>query len=283
MSIKSKISIREETKKIIKPALNLTLKQIESYYNTFLIGKPDEIRELALHERDELMNNIYWIEHFYIDTSSERILIRREDYDNTIEIIGNCLILYHAFLKVQLKEKISEPIYNKLLRDIMQLIDSDKFKFREYDLTKYLKYISSENIDVDKKTGSKKLLFMSYANEDRKDVGAVCDILVSKYGYAVFMAHETIRIGKEWMDEIFSNLDQCDGLIAWVTNNFRSKAWPHQECGYARAIKKPIFSVLLTKEIPGFLSFVQGFRPKDPQDYKQIAQRLHDDISKYLL
>jgi len=283
MSLKRKISIRRETKKIIKPAIAATKSSILAYYKAFQIGKTDDIHAIAEQEKNKLLNEIEWIEHLYINTDRERIPINPEEYDNTIEIIGNCLILYHAFLKVQLKEKISEPIYNKLLRDIMQLIDSDKFKFREYDLTKYLKYISSENIDVDKKTGSKKLLFMSYANEDRKDVGAVCDILVSKYGYAVFMAHETIRIGKEWMDEIFSNLDQCDGLIAWVTNNFRSKAWPHQECGYARAIKKPIFSVLLTKEIPGFLSFVQGFRPKDPQDYKQIAQRLHDDISKYLL
>jgi len=125
----------------------------------------------------------------------------------------------------------------------------------------------------------KKLLFISYANKDKDDVGILCDILVNKYGYDVFRAHDTIEIGEEWKDEIIKNLEECDGLIAWVTTKFRARAWTHQECGYAIAKNITLYPILMMKTIPGILEFVQGLPVKKPLDFEYIADKIHKNFT----
>ena len=125
----------------------------------------------------------------------------------------------------------------------------------------------------------KKLLFISYANKDKDEVGVLCDILVNKYGYDVFRAHDTIEIGEEWKDEIIKNLEKCDGLVAWVTKKFRTRAWTHQECGYAIAKNITLYPILMMNTIPCILKFVQGLPVKKPLDFECIADKIHEKFT----
>jgi len=127
----------------------------------------------------------------------------------------------------------------------------------------------------------KKLLFFSYSSKDSKKVGEICDILEKGYNYDVFKAHDTIKVTQEWRAKIKENLDNCDGLVAYITRNFRGSEWTYQECGWVAGRKVPIYPLFIMKKIPdGFIEERQGTRISDKTDAKVIAQKINETFKE---
>lgn len=135
----------------------------------------------------------------------------------------------------------------------------------------------SESAD---RKNEKKLIFFSYSSKDNKKVGEICEILEKDYKFNVFKAHETIKVTQEWRTKIKENLDNCDGLVAYITRNFRGSEWTYQECGWVAGRHKPIYSLFLMKKIPdGFLEEMQGTRIGYKTDEKEIARKINEAFS----
>jgi hypothetical protein len=104
-----------------------------------------------------------------------------------------------------------------------------------------------------------KEVFLSYAHEDKVQVGKVKQILEAN-GLSAFLAHEDIDVSKQWRDEILRHLDTCSGLVAIVTENFSKSAWANQEVGIAIGKKLEPIPLLFgpSQLMKGFIEMYQA-------------------------
>lgn len=170
-------------------------------------------------------------------------------------------------------------LYDNGLIDRMSWMGTAPYNFGQIRINPQGKYeVESVNSKKDLPVfdARKKLLFFSYSTKDRVKVGEICDILTGDYNFDVFKAHDTIRVTQEWRTEIKENLDNCDGLVAYITRNFRSSEWTYQECGWVAGRGIPIYSLFIMKKIPsGFIEERQGTRILDSTEPKEIAQQIN--------
>ena len=73
-------------------------------------------------------------------------------------------------------------------------------------------------------------LFISHLTKD-KIAARNLKICIKAYGIDCFVAHEDIRISREWEIEIENALFSMDALCAIVTSDFRKSEWCDQEVG----------------------------------------------------
>ncbi len=94
------------------------------------------------------------------------------------------------------------------------------------------------------------MLFISHSKKDKAVALDVHSWLLEK-GYAhsqIFLdsdAESGIQAGSEWKESLHDGLKHCTALIVLYSNNWRGSDWCSYELGYARAIGKPIFPVLI--------------------------------------
>lgn len=101
--------------------------------------------------------------------------------------------------------------------------------------------------------------FISYSNEDKKIAGKIKSYL-EKHGVTAFLAHDNIKVSKEWESEIRKELHECDIFVPLLTDNFRPSKWTDQEAGFAVGLDKTVFP-LMVKDIPhGFLERIQAIK-----------------------
>lgn len=102
-----------------------------------------------------------------------------------------------------------------------------------------------------------KKIFLSYAIEDKELAGKI------KHGlepdFAVFLAHEDITPGAEWLDMIISNLRTSSIFLALRTTNYARKSATEQECGFALALGKRIISVCIGTK-PSEMGFCEQYQ-----------------------
>lgn len=77
-------------------------------------------------------------------------------------------------------------------------------------------------------------LFISHRSEDKAEVSALQKAL-SNCGISAFVAHVDITPSREWLEQIELALRTCDGLLAYLTDEFHSSFWTDQEVGFALA------------------------------------------------
>lgn len=77
-------------------------------------------------------------------------------------------------------------------------------------------------------------LFISHRSEDKAEVGALQKAL-SNCGISAFVAHVDITPSREWLEQIELALRTCDGLLAYLTDQFHNSSWTDQEVGFALA------------------------------------------------
>lgn len=174
---------------------------------------------------------------------------------------------------------VIDLLYNNGLVDRMSWMGTAPYRFGQIRINAQGK-LEVERVNSTKNLPvldtRKKLLFFSYSTKDRAKVGEICDILTGDYNFDVFKAHDTIRVTQEWRTEIKENLDNCDGLVAYITRNFRSSEWTYQECGWVAGRGIPIYSLFVMKKIPGgFIEERQGTRILDATEPKEIAQQIN--------
>lgn len=102
-------------------------------------------------------------------------------------------------------------------------------------------------------------IFVSYSNEDRKNVGSLKKSL-ENLGFEVFIAHDDINPRSEWQEEIIKNLQRCDVFIPYLSNDFKNSKWTDQETGIAFAGDKLIISLQVDVPPYGFIGKYQGLK-----------------------
>jgi len=268
MSFWRKPSLSTDNQQIIEDAIKFTKQTILNYY--MIKYKDADIVTLKItdREREKILDEIK--EAWEIFQTMPTIM----DNDKRIFIfskIGSILNLYLINIEKQIK-KYDLPDLKKLREKITTMLKYGIYK--DIDTHKYDEFY----IEMSETTPN--LIFISYSNKDNKIIGELSDILEKEYNYIVFRAHDKINIDADWREVIKINLNKCQALIAFVTNNFLSSYYAHQECGWILGQNKPVISLFLTSTKPGFLGDKQGLIIKDPVNVKEIAKKINEYLSE---
>jgi hypothetical protein len=259
-----------EDLRIIADAVQFTKDSHRTFLQNKYSGASQLTREIIDNERgdsdielNKLLELIIDNPHGTMWDDSERI--------HFFSKLGSALNLY----LLHLDEEISMfdlPQLKSKRKNISSMLEVDIYQGLDTHLYDEYYIIKQETIP--------NLLFFSYNINDKKIVGKISEILESKYGYTVFRAHDTIPSGKIWRDTLKENLTKCEGLIAYVTENFLPSFYAHQECGWVMGQKRPIFPLFLTDKKPGLLEEWQGKPIDGPPDPDYLAELINDAFKK---
>lgn len=115
-------------------------------------------------------------------------------------------------------------------------------------------------------------LFISHLTKD-KIAARNLKICIKAYGIDCFVAHEDIRVSKEWEVEIENALFSMDALCAIVTPNFRNSDWCDQEVGIALGQKKAVLPISKKMMPYGFFGKYQALKSNE-KNANEIAKAL---------
>lgn len=256
-----------EDLKVISDAIGFTKIVLHQYYGTKYAGASQFTHEIINKQRKKIeddLNEIWgligkephatkWIE-------SERLFVFSK--------LGSALNLYLIHLNDE-NTMYPLPESQNRIKNVNDILKSPIFQGLDTHI--YDKYYISKQETIPNH------LFFSYNINDKEIVGKISKILESKYGYTIFRAHDTIPGGKIWRDTLRENLTKCEGLVAYVTENFLSSFYAHQECGWVMARKNiPIFPLFLTDTKPGLLEEWQGKPIEGSPDPNYVAELIND-------
>lgn len=238
-------------------------------------------------------------ESFRFNTDDYNSIIKNNEfnYDKTKKEI---LRLALAVLESPLLGKLiseRDMFYNieggySNIREVLELLTDEGFLKREAKSTGFpyqnhirmtrfyrLHPAQRDNVKELLKTGfdtDRIIIFISYSNIDKKLAGNLKNEL-KKRGFEIFLAHHTIKGGRNWLEEILNELDNCDIVIPLLTDNFLKSKYADQEVGYAMAKKKKIFPLMAPNTPHGFLELIQG-RKLDFDNIGKTCEEICDDI-----
>ena len=217
-----------------------------------------------------------------VQSNMEKILrwLYEKDKENSEMWYKGPTVQEYLQIRIQDMNDAVTILYENGFIDRMNWLGTAPYSFGQIRINPRGKYEFEKKDSISEgsvRDARKKLLFFSYSVKDREKVGEICDILVDNYNFNVFKAHDTIKVTQEWRGEIKDNLDNCDGLVAYITRDFRVSTWTFQECGWAAGRGIPIYSLFIMKKIPGgFIEERQGTRISYETDPKAIAQKIDD-------
>ena len=127
------------------------------------------------------------------------------------------------------------------------------------------------------KNKKKKLIFLSHRARDRGKVSKIKEQL-EKEDISCFVAHDDIKPGSTWQNEIIKALMTMDVFIGCVTDEFHLGSWTDQEIGYAYKRGVPRIFIKLGKTDPmGFISMEQALETTWEEAPQKIIKHLHDE------
>ena len=113
--------------------------------------------------------------------------------------------------------------------------------------------------------------FLSYADNDKIIAGRLKEKLDD---FDVFLSHEDIHLGDDWLTELQKNIKNCEIFIVLLSQNFHNANFTNHEVGYAIACNKRIFAISIDHTQPyGFM---------EPYQAKYISSEINDDDVKIL-
>ena len=256
---------------VIRDALEFAKNRILGYYTEWSNNVDDLIRADVDRKRAKSHERLKVVFRT-IENPEDPVFLftQHPDRDWIFDIIRSALYIFSLALEKAVDPDL--PVSELRLKRAQVMVEHPLFRESKTDL--YLKEYGGYKKDI---TPDKKLLFFSYSSEDKKKVGKICDILEKDFNYNVFKAHETIKVAREWRDKIKENLDNCDGLVAYITRKFRGSEWTYQECGWVACRGIPIYPLLIMKKIPdGFIEERQGSRITEETDAREIATKINE-------
>lgn len=103
-------------------------------------------------------------------------------------------------------------------------------------------------------------VFISYSEENKKIASGIKENL-NRFGIQVFLAHDDIPPGREWIPEILKNIKNADIFIALLSEDFHKSSWTDQETGIAVCLNKFIIPITIDDILPyGFMKKYQAFK-----------------------
>lgn len=176
------------------------------------------------------------IAKFIADSNIDSVWEPQENWNGNVEFYHINLRLPVKVFKQLEKEGLLEN-YENALRDsygaAMRGVDS------AFQLTGVFfqpasedNYAIGEDADTSMWANGYFRLFISHLTDD-KQAATNLNTCIKSYGIDCFVAHEDIRVSREWQTEIENALFTMDALCAIVTKDFKKSDWCDQEVGIA--------------------------------------------------
>ncbi len=131
----------------------------------------------------------------------------------------------------------------------------------------------------------KKLVFVSYANEDYHLVDKLTSIIQSRSDLAPQIIANKREALKPLAEKVSQGIIMSDIVIPILTKNSISAQWINQEIGYSKALNKrilPLVDISLLKSLKGFvhkeIDLPYLFKNETIEDFESVAQTLVNDI-----
>jgi len=101
-------------------------------------------------------------------------------------------------------------------------------------------------------------VFLSHSDKDKK-IAAELKSKLSKHGLSVFLAHEDIDGGSDWVSKLYEEIQSSKTFIMLLTKNYHPSEYTDQETGIAINCKKTILPICIDNTRPyGFASSKQA-------------------------
>jgi len=101
-------------------------------------------------------------------------------------------------------------------------------------------------------------VFLSHSDKDKK-IAAELKSKLSKHGLSVFLAHEDVDGGSDWVSKLYEEIHSSKTFIILLTKNYHPSEYTDQETGIAINCKKTILPICIDDTRPyGFASSRQA-------------------------
>lgn len=155
------------------------------------------------------------------------------------------------------RESYEKFLYEKKLEK--GLVD---LKLRNITLNRYGNFKIENLIQAERKifknTISNIKIFLSHSDKDKK-IASELKSKLSKYGLSVFLAHEDIEGGSDWVSKLYEEIQKSKVFIMLLTKNYHPSKYTDQETGIAINYKKIILPICIDDTRPyGFASSKQA-------------------------
>lgn len=125
-------------------------------------------------------------------------------------------------------------------------------------------------------------VFASYSTLNKEVVGRLKQELEG-FGLSVFLAHEDIDPCEEWEQVIIEKLNECDALMALLTEDYKKSDWADQEVGMAVMKGKKIIPVQVDLVPYGFIKKYQALKmapERIPHNIPEVALNVFKAIQR---
>jgi len=115
-------------------------------------------------------------------------------------------------------------------------------------------------------------IFVSHSNLE-KSIATDLKQKLQDTNMRVFLAHDDIDGGDDWMKELYEKINECDVFIVLLSNNYRQANFCDQETGVAYSMNKPMIPLSMDDTKPyGFMSKYQSTNLLSPISEDKIVE-----------
>lgn len=101
-------------------------------------------------------------------------------------------------------------------------------------------------------------VFVSHSNSE-KEIATDLKQKLQDPNMRVFLAHDDIDGGEDWMKEIYEHINECDVFVILLSKEYHQANFTDQETGIAYTMNKPMIPISLDGTKPyGFMSKYQS-------------------------
>ncbi len=97
-------------------------------------------------------------------------------------------------------------------------------------------------------------IFLSHSDKDKK-IAAELKSKLSQHGLSVFLAHEDIDGGSDWVSKLYEEIQSSKIFIMLLTKNYHPSKYTDQEAGIAINCKKTILPICIDDTRPYGFTF----------------------------
>jgi len=97
-------------------------------------------------------------------------------------------------------------------------------------------------------------VFLSHSDKDKK-IAAELKSKLSQHGLSVFLAHEDIDGGSDWVSKLYEEIQNSKIFIMLLTKNYHTSKYTDQETGIAINCKKTILPICIDETRPYGFAF----------------------------
>jgi len=91
--------------------------------------------------------------------------------------------------------------------------------------------------------------------------------------FRVFLAHDDIDGGEEWMKMLYEKVQECDVFAVLLSEEYHKANYTDQETGIAYAMNKPMIPIAIDNTTPyGFMSKYQATKSITPFSGEKISE-----------